>query len=397
MKKNKYYENFRNTGIPEHELKRKYDAYIREQEDIKMIFEAERQAQSYLAAIPGGGGGVENTSRITRPFSIAVDPTLGDGIDQFTIPTNGSFSYDYNVVWAEIGNPGNSGTLTGQTGDATISFSSYGKYRIDISGIFPAIFFNGSGDREKLFDIIQWGTSSWQSMENSFYGCINLYSYTATDIPDLSLCTDMSGMFGDASLFNGDISGWDTSSVTDMSIMFYEAQSFDQDIGAWDTSNVTDMNLMFYCGDSGISVFNNGGNGSIGSWNTSSVTDMDNMFYSATSFNQDIGAWDTSSVTDMNAMFTLATTFNQDISSWDTKNVTDMSFMFTIATSFNQDIGTWNTNDVGDMSFMFSHASAFNQDLSGWCVSLIPSLPGSFDTGATAWVLPRPDWGNCPP
>ena len=41
--------------------------------------------------------------------------------------------------------------------------------------------------------------------------------YRATDVPDLSGVTDMSGMFFDADSFNGDISEWDVSGVTDMS------------------------------------------------------------------------------------------------------------------------------------------------------------------------------------
>jgi len=54
-------------------------------------------------------------------------------------------------------------------------------------------------------------------------------------------------------------------------------------------------------------------------------------------------------------------------------------------------------SNVTYMSYMFAYAFAFNQDLSGWCVSLIPTEPTSFDIGATAWVLPRPVWGTCPP
>ena len=38
----------------------------------------------------------------------------------------------------------------------------------------------------------------------------------ASDAPDLSRVTDMSRMFARALYFNGNISGWDTSSVTDM-------------------------------------------------------------------------------------------------------------------------------------------------------------------------------------
>ena len=57
---------------------------------------------------------------------------------------------------------------------------------------------------------------------------------------------DMSSMFFDASAFNGDIFGWNTSSVTDMSYMFEFASAFNGDISGWNTSSVTDMSYMFF-------------------------------------------------------------------------------------------------------------------------------------------------------
>ena len=65
------------------------------------------------------------------------------------------------------------------------------------------------------------------------------------------------------------------------------------------------------------SVFNQ----DISSWDTSSVTDMSYMFF-ASGFNQDIGGWVTSNVSNMGAMFALASDFNQDISSWCVTNIT---------------------------------------------------------------------------
>ena len=51
-------------------------------------------------------------------------------------------------------------------------------------------------------------------------------------------------MFYETVAFNGDISGWDTSTVTTMAYMFYSAKAFNQDLNSWDVSRVTSMR---YC------------------------------------------------------------------------------------------------------------------------------------------------------
>jgi surface protein len=82
----------------------------------------------------------------------------------------------------------------------------------------------------------------------------------------------------------------------------------------------------------------------------------------------------------------------------DLGGVTNMGGMFANASSFNADISGWDVSGVTTMDFMFYNAGAFDQDLSSWCVSGIFPQPLNFDAGATAWVLPRPDWGSpCPP
>ena len=85
----------------------------------------------------------------------------------------------------------------------------------------------------------------------------------------------MTSMFN-ISKFNGDISGWDTSSVEFMDAMF-ENSKFNGDISGWDTSSVHDMSGMF-----GKSVFN----GDISAWDTSSVKFMDAMFENSKFNNQ---------------------------------------------------------------------------------------------------------------
>jgi hypothetical protein len=99
--------------------------------------------------------------------------------------------------------------------------------------------------------------------------------------------------------------------------------------------------------------------------------------------------------------------FNQPLSNWERttpdistiSSVVNMGAMFEGAVFFNQDISNWNISGVTGMDYMFKGASDFNQDLSGWCVTLIPSLPTDFYTGASSWTgLPgtAPQWGTCP-
>ena len=319
------------------------------------------------------------------------------------IPTFPGETYNYDVDWD------NDGTFDqlGITGDVTHDFGTAGTYTIRIRGQFPRIYFNFSGDRNKILSVDQWGTISWTSMAHAFQGCVNL-TIPATDAPDLSSVTDMSYMlhyanafnqpinfwnvstvtnmdslfFGTTS-FNQDISSWDVSSVTNMKHMFGAASSFNQDIGSWDVASVTDMSWMFY----GATSFNQ----DIGGWDVSSVTDMSFLFYNATSFDQDIGGWNVSAVTNMADMFSLASSFNQNIGNWNVSSVTDMGGMFSSATSFNQNIGAWNVSNVTNMNQMFGGAASFNQNIGSWNVSAVTSMAGMFG-GASSFNQDIGNW-----
>ncbi|MEC3881463.1 BspA family leucine-rich repeat surface protein, partial [Parapedobacter sp. 10938] len=344
------------------------------------------------------------TSRAQAPF-ITVWDTNNPGTsatNQITIPTNAG-GYNYDVQWVSVADPTTIlGSLTGQTGDVTITFPADGIYEVSITGDFPAIFFDGGGDREKILEVKQWGDIAWASMWNAFNGAVNL-QITATDAPDLSAVTtmrsmffgatslnsdlnhwdvsnvtDMGGLFFGASAFNGNISSWDVSHVFNMGQMFQSAAAFDGDLSGWDVSGVTNMSIMF----AGASAFTGTG---LSGWNVGAVQDMSSLFAGTTVFNADISGWDVSSVTNMGSMFLDAAAFNANIGGWDVSNVTRMSYMFMNAVAFNRDLMGWDVSNVTTMERMFSGAAAFNGDLSGWDVSSVTTMLDMFG-GASAFT-----------
>ncbi|WP_242117162.1 BspA family leucine-rich repeat surface protein [Aestuariivivens sediminicola] len=312
-----------------------------------------------------------------------------------SIHTNGE-GYNYDVDWTYDGITFNAED-SGVVGDITHDYTVAGTYTVAIRGTFPRIYFNCSGDKNKILSIEQWGTNAWSSMEGAFCGCLNLVS-NATDTPDLSGVTNMSNAFWTTLAFNADISDWNVSSVTDMSYAF-GVSAITGDLSGWNVSNVTNMYAMFSTTNvnSNLSTWNVGNvinmaymfegsnfNGDIGNWNVSSVTDMSSMFENNTSFNGNISGWTIVNVLDMSSMFRGATAFNQDISNWDVSSVENLGGMFAEANAFTADITGWDVGSATSLGGMFSGNTTFNQDISGWDISSVESLSGMF-AGATAF------------
>jgi|GEM_PF-4699495 len=225
-------------------------------------------------------------SSISCGFSSTWQTTTAN--ETITIPTTGG-GYNYSINWGD-GSP----TETNIIGDITHQFASPGQYTIQISGDFPRIYFNNSGDKDKILTINSWGAINWSSMLNAFKGCSNL-TVLAEDSPDLSSVTNMISMFRDCSSFNSDINHWDVSNVRRMDFLFKDAASYNKPLD---------------------------------NWNTGSVLNMQSMFENCTSFNQPLNNWQTSSVTNMSKMFKGANTFDQDLTSWNFSSVETMFEMF---------------------------------------------------------------------
>ena len=222
--------------------------------------------------------------------------------NQITIPAVGTFNYTWKRIGTSTTGSGNG------NGTTLITFSSPGNYEVKMtpSGAQPLNgfkFSQAADDKKKLVKLTQWGSMKWTSLNNAFYGAENL-KITATDLPNLTVATNMSFAFAYCGADNiPNLKDWNISSIKDMSYAFAAANLYNMDhitfnnndLGGWDVRHVTTMEGMFQG--------NVNYNPNISKWNVSKVTDMSFMFNHTYAFNRDIGGWDISKVTTMQRMF----------------------------------------------------------------------------------------------
>ena len=262
------------------------------------------------------------------------------------LPLSGAAA-SINIVWGDGSNNNYSGTVNY---NISHNYVSGGYYTVSITGSGITNLDNRPGgtqldSAQYLISCLSFGEIGLTNLKNAFRGAVNLTS-VPNGLPSSSTITEMTNMFGGATIFNYDINNWDVSGVTYMAGMFEFASSFNQDLSSWNVSSVTVMNGMFL----GANSFNQ----DISNWNVSSVTDMDLMFLRAYSFNQDLSRWDVSKVTTMESMFYHADSFNQDLSTWDVSKVTNMGndgfgifdFCGLSTTNYNAILTGWSKQNV---------------------------------------------------
>jgi hypothetical protein len=133
-----------------------------------------------------------STTPPAQPCILTVDTTkAGSAADTFILPTDGASPYNYQVDWGD--------TVVENVvvnTDQTHVYAASGTYTVTITGTFPRIWFNNSGDKLKLIGL-QLGDVGWTSLEQAFYGCVNLA--TISNVAALSAVTDYSSAWRDCS------------------------------------------------------------------------------------------------------------------------------------------------------------------------------------------------------
>jgi surface protein len=248
------------------------------------------------------------------PFITEWQTTTANETITIPIITNNTYTYTTS--------DDQSGTTNG--GSTTITFPTAGTHEVFISGDIQQIKFNNTGDKDKIYDIKQWGTdTTYVDLRFAFWGCSNL-DVTASDTPNINgsgmaqifrNCVNLEG----TSAFNS----WDTTGVVNAGGMFDGATLFNQDISNWNTSSFFNLSTGFK---------NTSFNQDIGNWDTSTFNSLFGSFQN-TPFNQDIGNWDVSNVTNFSQTLR-STPFDQDISGWDITSATNFTnFMLGVTIS----------------------------------------------------------------
>ena len=276
-------------------------------------------------------------------FIFKVETTTAN--ETFVIPTKPGETYNYQVLYTKA--TGELPRFITSRGNTTLTFDNPGIHTVEINlvpgdffneSFFPAMYFNKTGDKDKIVSIEKWGNNKWTTMENAFAGCSNLV-INATDTPNLSLVTNMSFMFEG------------TTNLEDLK----------DKIGNWNIETVENLTGVFK--DSGF-------NENINNWNVSNVRFMDSLFEGASNYNQPLNNWTTTSLEYANAVFREAINFNQPLKNWNMSLVKEIGQVFLFAESFSQDLSSWDISNVTEISQIFFgsklNVADYDATILGW-------------------------------
>ncbi|MCX7768970.1 MAG: BspA family leucine-rich repeat surface protein, partial [Flavobacteriales bacterium] len=162
--------------------------------------------------------------------------------------------YNYHIYWFVESNPSICGFVCNVTNpNYVINVGQQNVIvQVQITGNFPRHYFYTypAARRPLLLTVKQWGSLAWQNLTDAFAFAANL-DVVATDVPNLTNCSSLLGMFCQCPslIGNSSFNSWNTSNVTNMSFMFNDATSFNQAIGNWQLHpNVNLTNMLDNCG-----------------------------------------------------------------------------------------------------------------------------------------------------
>ncbi len=153
------------------------------------------------------------------------------------------------------------------------------------------------------------------------------------------------------------------------------------DLSDIDTSKITNMSDLFV----DFPLFN----GNISSWNVSNVTDMSGMFKGSVAFNNDISRWNVSKVEKFDSIFEDAISFKQDTELWKVKKSASITDVFIGSGIKAKDEPSWKTKKItitpSDYAIVLQTGKAFN---SGFSVQVYPFAAEGELTVSTNTPLP---------
>lgn len=296
------------------------------------------------------------TYTTNRPFSLSVKTdNAGSSTDhQFTLPLKVGLQYSCTIDWGD-------GNTTQQVDDIspTHTYAAIGTYIVNVTNLFPKVYFNISGDALKVTSLNGWGLNAWSSGNDAFSGCQFMID-NHTDSPDLSQCTTISAMMLNCALYNGSLPNVDAPLLQDMSFAWYNCLAFvGRGLNTWtNATNITTLESTW----EGSAVFNT----SVNNLGVSNCTTLKRTWYNCFTYNKAIPSWNTSNVTTMSHTWSDCNAHNQPLNHLDTSNVTNMDSVLYHNFVYNKPLSNWDLTGVTTAISAFEGMNMFDQDISSW-------------------------------
>jgi len=174
---------------------------------------------------------------ISEEFIFKIDTSLGNGTNQFHFNPEFDNIIDFDINWGD----GNIQTISSSS-PIIHNYSTNGIYIIKLNllrnvSIIQYRFWL-SNDKEKIIEILNWGTVYPNEFYRSFYSCSNL-TKVATDYLQIN------NSARDAFANSGLLTGFDNLKISGTFRGFLQNTNWNGNVKNWDLTNTIDLEATF--------------------------------------------------------------------------------------------------------------------------------------------------------
>ena len=186
------------------------------------------------------------------------------------------------------------------------------------------------------------------------------------DLSSVTALTDL--RLNQNNALTGDLSGWNISALVNLEEFDLDNSDLDGNISGWDITPLTNLRAF--------KIRSNSFGGDLSGWNITPLSNLDTFALDRNNFTGDISGWNITPLTGLINFSVINNNFTGDLTAWNISPLLSLEDFYLGDNNFTGDLSGWNLTPILSLEDIILGDNNFTGDLSGWNISPLVNLVG---------------------